>query len=174
MGAGATRRTTRWRTGPRARSDATSTARIRQFAPKPTSRKIPLSLYPEVTYEGYSWASIDLNACTGCGAAWWPARRKKHCGVGKTEVMIGRGDALDFASIATTKGTRQPNTYHDHYSVCIVRTRRAKLSVRGGDGSQPGRPERNGLQPLRGHAVLLEQPVLIKCGSFNSALLGLG
>ena len=43
-------------------------------------------------------------------------------------------------------------------AVHALRKRALRSGLPGGrDGAQPRRPERNGLQPLRGHALLLEQ-----------------
>ena len=114
------------------------------------------------TYKGgHAWGMVDRYSAPVSDAtrAWSPARRRTTFRLSaKNRSRLRPRDALDSRRSLFRRQRDESGNLSSAGAVHALRERAVRTGLPGrGDRAQRRRPERDGLQPLRRHALLLEQ-----------------
>ena len=138
-----------------------------------------LTLYPDHEYKDNKWGmAIDLTSCTGCGACVVACVAENNIPVvGKAQVSAAARCTGSASTTTSTGDVESPETMQAvHQPVPCQQCENAPCEVVcpvAATDAQRRRPERHGLQPLRRHALLLEQLPVQGAALQLPALLGL-
>ena len=115
--------------------------------------------WQKAKYEGHRWGmAIDLSKCIGCNACIVACQAENNIPmVGKERLPRPRDAMAADRPIFQGRAGEPRDVFPARGLPCIARTPPASRFARRRDGPQPRRAQRDGLQPLRGHALLLEQ-----------------
>ena len=118
-----------------------------------------ISLYADHEYRGQQWGmAIDMNACTGCMACVVACVAENNIPVvGKTQVKTNREMHWLRIDRYFAGDPDSPDVLHAAAALPAVRKRTVRSGCPVATAHSAEGLERHGLQPLRRHALLLEQ-----------------
>ncbi len=119
-----------------------------------------MTLYTNYQYTELKWGmTIDMNACVGCKTCIVACQAENNIPGGRQRADHARPPDAMAARRCVLRGRhRESHNVLPAGAVPAVRERALRSGLPGGrHGAQHRRPERHGVQPLRRHALLLQQ-----------------